>query len=168
MSTNLIRNVYIPKKKFFLENWTTFLFTSFDRINPFTPRCGLIFQLMSIIESKFWPSAYEATSNWRRGGKKKRRKVFKQLLNPKAYGTAIYALTWKTRIQRERRILCMYTSWETGFPSSHPFIPGKNNPRNASCNRQPVVSLETRETFKHDPDIILFVSNLSSRYYEYQ
>lgn len=113
----------------------------------------------------------EATSNWRRGGGEKRRRVFKQLLNPKAYGTAIYALTRKTRIQRERRILwlvCMYTSWETGFPSSHPFIPGKNNPRNASCNRQPVASLETRETFKHDPDVILSVSNLSSRYYKYQ
>lgn len=103
-------------------------------------------------------SNVQLTEGWK---KKKRRKVFKQLLNPKAYGTAIYALTWKTRIQRERRILCMYTSWETGFPSSHPFIPGKNNPRNASCNRQPVVSLETRETFKHNPDIILFVSNLS-------
>lgn len=60
------------------------------------------------------------------------KKVFKQLLNPKAYATAIYALTWKTRIQRERRILCVHvyvTSWETGFPSSHPFVREKELPK---------------------------------------
>lgn len=40
-------------------------------------------------------------------------RAFEQLSNPKVYGTAIYALTRKTRIHRERRILgfaCIYTS----------------------------------------------------------
>ena len=147
--------------------------TSFDAINPvsFHGAARLDSQSSRFLwesDNRFWPSAPEATSNCEGEGdkkkkekmkkkkeKKERKKVFKQLLNPKAYATAIYALTWKTRIQRERRILwlaCMYTSWETKFPSSHPFVEGE---KQAPEMRRVIVNLcyhrfhIARETFEH-------------------
>lgn len=114
-----IKNEYTKKKKKFrIFSWKlnnisihvhTHTHTFFDRINPFTSGCVLILWINEYhrieILAECIGSNVQLTEGWK---KRKRRKVFKQLLNPKAYGTAIYALTWKTRIQRERRILCMY------------------------------------------------------------
>lgn len=81
------------------------------------------------------------------------RKYSRRLSNPKAHGTAIYALTWKTRNHRERRILgpvCIYTSWEAGFPSSLSFVRKKQPPGmrrvivGPRCHR----FRRARETFK--------------------
>lgn len=96
----------------------------------------------------------------------RRKKVFKQLLNPKAYATAIYALTWKTRIQRERRILCsacMYTSHRErpDFPRVTPLYEKKNS-RNVSCNHQPKLSpfRLRHKTFKQVRDTFPFLKLL--------